>query len=64
MDGKLEDRMKQQLKQYYQDIIKKIEVADRIYIFGPGEAKVELRKEIEKKKNLVLKSCMLKRRIK
>ena len=50
VDGKLEDRMRQQLKQYYQDIIKKIEVADRIYIFGPGEAKIELRKEIEKKK--------------
>ena len=50
VDGKLEDRIKQQLKQYYQGIIKKIEGADRIYIFGPGEAKVELKKEIEKLK--------------
>ena len=48
VDGKLEDRINRQLRQYYQSIIKKIEDADRIYIFGPGEAKVELKKEIEK----------------
>jgi hypothetical protein len=50
VEGKLEDRIKRQLKQYYQSIIEKIEDADRIYIFGPGEAKVELKKEIEKLK--------------
>jgi hypothetical protein len=50
VDGKLEDRIKRQLRQYYQGIIKKIEGADRIYIFSPGEAKVELKKEIEKLK--------------
>jgi len=51
VDGKLEDRIKRQLKQYYRSIIEKIEDTDRIYIFGPGEAKVELRKEIEKSKD-------------
>jgi len=55
VDGKMEDRLKRQLKVYYQDIIKKIEDADRIYILGPGEAKIELKKEIQKKKEFASK---------
>ncbi|MGD8975496.1 MAG: hypothetical protein PVJ56_19520, partial [Desulfobacterales bacterium] len=52
VDGKQEDRIKRQLRQYYQEIIKRIKDADRILIFGPGEAKIELKKEIEKSKGL------------
>lgn len=55
VDGKMEERIKKQLKQYYQGIIKKIENVDRIYLFGPGEAKNELKKEIAKKRNLAAK---------
>ena len=55
VDSKIEDRFKRQLKYYYHCIIKKIEDADRIYIFGPGEAKIELKKEIEKKREFVFK---------
>ena len=50
VDGKQEDRIKGQLRKYYQQIIKRISDADRILIFGPGEAKAELKKEIEKSK--------------
>lgn len=55
VDGRQEERVKRELKLYYQSIMKKIEDADRIYIFGPGEAKVELKKEIEKIKELAVK---------
>jgi hypothetical protein len=50
VDGKQESRIKGQLRKYYQEIIKRANDADRILIFGPGEAKVELKKEIEKSK--------------
>ena len=52
VDGKQEDRVKGQLRNYYQEIIKRISDADRILIFGPGEAKIELKKEIGKSKQL------------
>ena len=52
VDGKQEDRVKGQLRRYYQEIIKRISDADRILIFGPGEAKIELKKAIEKTKQL------------
>jgi hypothetical protein len=52
VDSKQEDRIKGQLRKYYQEIIKRISDADRILIFGPGEAKIELKKEIEKSKQL------------
>jgi len=59
VDGKMEDRLKRQLKVYYQDIIKKIEDADRIYILGPGEAKIELKKEIQKKREFASKQLQV-----
>jgi hypothetical protein len=52
VDGKQEDRIKGQLRIYYQQIIRQVSDADRILIFGPGEAKIELKKEIEKSKGL------------
>ena len=52
VDSKQEDRIKRQLQIYYQEIIKRISDAERILIFGPGEAKRELNKEIEKNKQL------------
>ena len=52
VDGKQEDRVKGQLRKYYQEIIKRISDADRILIFGPGEATIELKKEIGKSKQL------------
>jgi hypothetical protein len=55
VDSKQEDRIKGQLRKYYQEIIKRISDADRILIFGPGEAKTELKKEIEKSRPLASK---------
>lgn len=48
VDGKQEQRLKRQLRQYYQEIIRRIKDANKILIFGPGEAKTELKKEIQK----------------
>jgi hypothetical protein len=52
VDSKQEDRVKSQLRKYYQQIIQRISDADRVLVFGPGEAKIELKKEIEKSKGL------------
>jgi hypothetical protein len=52
VDSKQEDRIKGQLRKYYQQIIRQASDAERILIFGPGEAKIELKKEIEKSKGL------------
>ena len=48
VDGKQETRLKRQLHGYYNQIIQRISDADRILIFGPGEAKHELKKTIKK----------------
>jgi len=50
VDSKQEDRIKGQLRQYYKEILRRISDADQILIFGPGEAKIELKKEFEKSK--------------
>ncbi|MGD8671173.1 MAG: hypothetical protein PVF31_13855, partial [Desulfobacterales bacterium] len=55
VDGKQEARIKRQLRQYYQEIIRKIQDADQILILGPGEAKTEIKKEIQKSSGLVVK---------
>lgn len=55
VDGKQEFQIRRQLKNFYQGIINKVEDAGRIYIFGPGEAKSELKREIEKSIGLASK---------
>ena len=55
VDSKIEARQKQQLKKFYHQIIEFIKDADKILIMGPGEAKLELKKEIEKSKALISK---------
>lgn len=56
VDSKQEDRIKRQLRKYYKKILQRINDADKILIFGPGEAKTELRNEIEKSKALAAKT--------
>ena len=51
----MEDRRKHQLHEYYQQIVRRIQDAKKILIFGPGEAKGELSKEIKKSKALAAK---------
>jgi len=43
-----DERRKHQYHSFYQTVITKAGKADSIFIFGPGEAKLELAKEIEK----------------
>ncbi|HHP7234750.1 MAG TPA: hypothetical protein ACFCUC_08980 [Desulfobacterales bacterium] len=47
MDRKIEERQKHQLSRYYETVIHAVKNADKILIMGPGEAKIELRKQIE-----------------
>ena len=55
VDNKIEVRQKQQLKKFYHQIIEVIKEADKILIMGTGEAKLELKKEIETSKALIPK---------
>ena len=50
-EQKADERRKHQFHHFYQMVIKKAGKADNILIFGPGEAKLELAKEIEKIKS-------------
>lgn len=52
MDGRLDDRRKSQLRKYYQGIIRLVQDVSKVMIMGPGQAKIELKKEFEKTKNL------------
>ncbi len=51
-EQKADERRKHQFHNFYQIVIKKADKADNIFIFGPGEAKTELKKEIEAVKAL------------
>ncbi|MBN1354631.1 MAG: hypothetical protein JW994_08205 [Candidatus Omnitrophica bacterium] len=43
----VEERQKHELKRYYDNVIKHLEGAYKILIFGPGEAKHALEKELK-----------------
>lgn len=47
LEKKLEAKRKQALREYYGNIIDTLDEESELYIFGPAEAKNELRKEIE-----------------
>jgi hypothetical protein len=47
-EQKADQRRKHQFHSFYQMVIKKAGEASNIFIFGPGEAKLELAKEAEK----------------
>jgi hypothetical protein len=45
----VERRFENHLRKYYDEVISNIHDAESIFIFGPGEAKVELKKRIDGK---------------
>jgi len=51
-ERKIIERRKKQLQQYYEMIITFIQDARQIYIFGPGEAKKELKNKMNQSKEL------------
>jgi hypothetical protein len=54
-DKKIEERRRHQLRRYYRKVIREIADALAILIFGPGKARIELQKELEKTKALASK---------
>ncbi len=48
LERKIERRHKEHLHHYYQNIINQIRDGKKIFILGPGQAKIELEKEIKK----------------
>jgi stalled ribosome rescue protein Dom34 len=51
-EGKRDERYRHHLDAYYREIIQAIHDADSILIFGPGEAKGELKKALEESREL------------
>lgn len=49
-EQKEDERRRHHLHAYYQELIKVLNSAEELFIFGPGEAKYELVKELEKTK--------------
>lgn len=49
------ERREQEMNHFCKDLIKKLQNADEILIFGPGNAKYDLKKAIEKEKALATK---------
>jgi len=47
-EKKYEERHGQQLDRYYDDVIRQIGAPDALLIFGPGEAKVELKERLSR----------------
>ncbi|MEA2022356.1 MAG: hypothetical protein U9N08_07775 [Candidatus Caldatribacteriota bacterium] len=48
IESKMDSRYRKYLDIYFQHIIDVLKEAKHIFIFGPGEAKIELKKSIEK----------------
>jgi stalled ribosome rescue protein Dom34 len=48
-----DEKFKHHLHDYYKKIIEYIKNCEKVFIFGPGEPKKELRKEIEKIESLL-----------
>ena len=55
VERKIEARRKQHLRKYYLKLIDEIKDAQNIYIFGPGNAKIEMKKEMKKLKDIAAK---------
>jgi len=51
-EGKRDERFRHHLDAYYGEVIQAIREADSILIFGPGEAKGELKKALEESREL------------
>ena len=46
------DRFRLQINKYYQQVIQAIKDASSIFVMGPGEAKIEFQKAIQRRKHL------------
>ena len=52
-DDQLDNQFVEHLNKFYGEVIGRIRGADSVLIFGPGEAKSELKKRIAREKNCV-----------
>ena len=51
-EARRSDRFRLQIKKYYQQVMTALKDASSIFIMGPGEAKIEFQKTIQKSKDL------------
>jgi hypothetical protein len=57
----MDDIRRNQLHKFYKRIVHDVSDADRLFIFGPGEARLELKKEMRKNKALLAKIAEIER---
>jgi hypothetical protein len=50
VERRIEERYRNRLHKYYKKVIHEIEDADKIFIFGPGQARIELKREMKRSK--------------
>lgn len=50
-ESKKKERRDRQLQQYYQQVLQELTDAEKVIIFGPGQAKTEFFREVKKLKN-------------
>jgi hypothetical protein len=60
-ERRIEERYRNRLHKYFKKVIYEIEEADKIFIFGPGEARIELKKEMKKSKERFVKIAGIER---
>lgn len=46
-EKKYEERHAQELNRFYDDVIAQLDPLSSLYVFGPGEAKIELKKRLQ-----------------
>ena len=49
-EKRIEEKYRNQTHKFYKKIIHQLDDADHIFLFGPGEARLELKKEMKKSK--------------
>jgi stalled ribosome rescue protein Dom34 len=52
IEARRSDRFRLQINKYYQQVIRAIKDASSFFVMGPGEAKVEFQKAVQKSKDL------------
>ena len=48
LESRIRERRRSELHKFYRRVIQQCEDADRIFLFGPGEARLELKKEMRR----------------
>lgn len=49
-ESRIDEQIRKRMHKYYKSVINEVEYADQVFIFGPDEARIDLKKEMSKSK--------------